>query len=114
MTSSKKAWLSVIAVFAIVFSLYFVASAFKSENSTTKEAEQIWFSANPGDHTNLTDLSNYDIMNGTKSLDPVQNCSGSTYACSIGFSESDCSEISPGVYKLNASPASTPEVRPRE
>ncbi len=33
MTSSKKAWLSVIAVFAIAFGIFFLGSSFKAEEA---------------------------------------------------------------------------------
>jgi hypothetical protein len=39
MTSSKKAWLSAIAVFAIVLGVFFIASSFKAEETATIAVE---------------------------------------------------------------------------
>lgn len=111
MAQQYKAWLSAVATIAIVLGVFLFASAFKTDNSETKVVEQIWFSANADNLPNPADLSNYDTSNGIKSENPSVDCNGFTYACAIGFSESDCTETSPGVYQLNANPSSTPDVR---
>lgn len=80
MTSSKKAWLSAIAVFAIAFSLFFIGSAFMQKNSESASiAGEKWYVLTEGQNPDLA--SSYSLVGDGSH--PASCSDGQDEICSI-------------------------------